>query len=468
MKIAQLSNLDFRNKLILLIFSLLLVTGCSDWAVDPEVRLGLIALIAIVSFIAIFTKPIIGIYVVSIISTTFSPTINIGFANLYFHQWVILIALLASISSGLILENFHTKLKCELNIPMMVFIGSLLLSLTHAPHMVTGIKSFMYIGVLIASYYLVLLCVNRIEHMKVFIALLIIATSVVCLISLKYHTSGRLGSLVLRNPNSFANFLALVIPFSIGLFFYGRLEKGKKIILVFFLSLMFINLVLTFSRSAWIGVFAGILSLFIFKPRLPLVLLVCGIISAVFFFSPIKKRTFKDISDPGVQYRVIKAKIAYDKFKTHPILGDGLGSFHYGAQFSNIWAYRAHSTLENNYLLMLAEGGIVEFLAFLYLIIAFGKKAVTLLKKVKDPFLYSILLGSIMGIISTLAAGMFEDTLFFPKNNWLIGMFMGMVIVVGRMYEESVATENDFEVKGEVEERPLQMEIARNHGKDLG
>ena len=104
----------------------------------------------------------------------------------------------------------------------------------------------------------------------------------------------------------------------------------------------------------------------------------------------------------------------------------------------------------------------------LYLIIAFGKKAVTLLKKVKDPFLYSILLGSIMGIISTLAAGMFEDTLFFPKNNWLIGMFMGMVIVVGRMYEESLVTENALEVKAGEEERPLQMEIARNHGKDLG
>ncbi|NIO19751.1 MAG: hypothetical protein GTN76_03170 [Candidatus Aenigmarchaeota archaeon] len=102
---------------------------------------------------------------------------------------------------------------------------------------------------------------------------------------------------------------------------------------------------------------------------------------------------------------------------------------------------------------MLAEGGIIEFLAFLYLIGAFGKKAIALLKKVKDPFLYSVLLGSVMSIISTLAAGMFEDTLFFPKNNWLIGMFMGIVIVVERIHEESLTTADDSPRWVEAEEK---------------
>jgi len=454
MKTPQLSGLDLLKKTIPLIGSLFLISGCEQWGVDPDVRIVLILLIAIVSFITIFSRPILGVYAVSVISIAFSPTIAIGFVNLYFHQWVILIALLASVSSGLILGDIHTKIKSGINVPMMVFVGSLLLSISHAPNMVTGIKSFLYISVLISSYYLVLLCVNKEKHINVFIALLVITTSIVCLISLKYHGSGRLGSLVLRNPNSFGNFLALVIPFSISFLLYGRPERGKKLILVFSIILMSINLVLTFSRSAWIGVFVGILSLFILKPKMSIALLLCGIISAVFLISPIHKRIVKDISDPGAQYRVIKAKIAYDKFKEHPILGNGLGSFHYEAQFSNIWAYRAHSTLENNYLLMLAEGGIIEFLAFLYLIIVFGKKAVSLLKRIREPFLYSILLGSVVSIISTLAAGMFENTLFFPKNNWLIGMFMGIVIVVERIYEESLTTANTVGVEAEGKEQP--------------
>jgi len=323
--------------------------------------------------------------------------------------------------------------------------------MAHAPNMLIGIKSFLYIGVLIASYYLVLLCMGGEKHIKIFAALLVISTSIVCLISFKYHSSGRLGSLVLRNPNSFGNFLALAIPFYISLFFYGRLEKGKKLILAFSLCLMFVNLVLTFSRSAWVGVFAGIVVLFVLKPKALLSLLICGMIIAVIVISPIQKRIIKDISDPGAQYRIIKAKIAYAKFKKNPIWGEGLGSFHYEAQFSNIWAYRAHSTLENNYLLMLAEGGIIEFLAFIYLIVVFGKKAISLLKRIREPFLHAILLGSVVSVIATLTAGMFEDTLFFPKNNWLIGMFMGIVIVVERIYEESLRTTNNIPEGIEVE-----------------
>jgi len=220
---------------------------------------------------------------------------------------------------------------------------------------------------------------------------------------------------------------------------------------------MFISLGLTFSRSAWVGVFVSILALCILRPKASVFLLVSAVISAVFLLSPIQKRVFKDIDDPGAQYRIIKAKIAYAKFKKHPILGNGLGSFHYEAQFSEIWAYRAHSTLENNYLRMLAEGGIIEFFAFLYLIVTMGKKAIVLLRRVRDPFLQSVLLGSLMSIIATLAAGMFEDTLFFPKNNWLIGMFMGIIIVVERIYEESLTMGDTAEAAAEGNEGPFQM-----------
>jgi O-antigen ligase len=439
MKMKKLFDLDSPLKFILLILPLLLLPGCNRWGIDPEVQLGLIMIIAMVSFIMIFIKPIIGIYAVSVISIAFSPPIRIGFANLYFHQWVILVALLASISSGLILGNFHARIKSEINIPMMVFIGSLLLSLSHAPSMIVGIKSFLYVGVLIASYYLVLSCINDENHIKVFAGILIAITSVICLISLGSGGSGRLGSLVLRNPNSFGNFLALVIPFCVSLLMYGKVQKGKKIFLACSSIVMFVNLALTFSRSAWVGVFAGILCLSFLRPKKTLFFLLCCIIGAVFFISPIQKRMIKDINDPGAQYRIIKAKIAYNRFKEHPILGNGLGSFHYEAQYSTIWAYRAHSTLENNYLLMLAEGGIIEFLAFLYLMAVFMKKALALIKRIQPSFLHAALLGFLMSITSTLVAGMFEDTLFFPRNNWLIGVFMGMVIAIERIHGEQLS-----------------------------
>ena len=443
MKSAKLSSPDFPKKFMLLICFLLLVTGCNQLGVDPEARFALILVVAIVSFIVMFTRPILGVYAVSVVSISFSPSVRAGFANLYFHQWLILIALLASISSGLILRNFHTKIKSEINAPMMVFIGSLLLSLAHAPNMVIGIKSFLHIGVLISSFYLFLLCVNREEHIKFFIVLLIIATSIICLVSFKYHSSGRLGSLVLINPNSFGNFLALVIPFCISLLFYAPFEKKKKLVLAFFLVVMLANLVLTSSRSAWVGVFVGMLSLCILKPKTSIVLILCGIITAVFLYAPVHKRMVRDISDPGAQYRIIKAKIAYNTFKKHPILGDGLGSFQHGAQFSDIWAYYAHSSLENNYLLMLAEGGIVEFAAFLFFAFCFMKITFTVMNKLDNPFIYSVVLGSFSSFISALGAGMFEGTLFNPQFNWLIGMFMACPVIARKLFEKECDHQKD-------------------------
>ena len=457
MKILHLFDWNSQGKLIPVICCLLLFIGCNQSGIDPEVRIGLIVVIALISFVAIFIKPVVGVYIVAIISTIFSPKFNIGFANLYFHQWVILVALLASVSSGLVRGDFHTVIKSNLNIPLMVFIASLLLSLGHAPNMTEGIKSFLFIGVLFASFYLVILSITTVQQIRKFTVLLIIATSLICLLSLALLGSGRLGSLVLRNPNSFGNFLALVIPFSVSLFVFGRFERGKKLLIACSVILMLISLVLTFSRSAWFGVIVSIFCLCVLKPRAPLFLLIFGIISGVFLFAPVKKRVFKDISDPGAQYRIIKAKIALDKFKENPLLGSGLGSFHYEAQFSELWAYRAHSTLENNYLVLLAEGGLIELFAFLYLIIMLGKKVLFLLKRIQDPFLYAILFGCAASIISTMSAGLFEDTLFFPKNNWLIGMSMGIVIIVERIYEESLIAAKTAGVEAEGKEQPFQI-----------
>jgi hypothetical protein len=311
---ARLFNRDFPKKCIPLFASLLLITSCRQWGIEPEVQFGLTVIIAVVSFVIIFTKPILGIYAVSVIAISFSPPIRVGFANLYFHQWIILLALLASVSSGLVLGNIHTKLKLGINLPMMIFIGSLFLSLSHTPNMIVGIKSFLYIAVLIASYYLVLLCISGETHIRIFAALLIVMTAMVCLVSLTFYGSGRLGSIGLLgsfglgNPNVFANFLALVIPFCLALVLHGGLDRGRKLPLVLCLILMLISLGLTFSRSAWVGVFISLASLFVFKPKKILFLILCGIISAVFLFYPLHKRVFEDISDPGAQYRIAKAK----------------------------------------------------------------------------------------------------------------------------------------------------------------
>jgi len=444
MKIAQLSRLHHHKKLILFLGSFFFITSCKQWAVDPEVQLGLILLTAIISFIVLFTRPIIGVYLVLLTSIFFNPKVHIGLSNIYLHQWIILIALIASISSSLILENLFPKIESEINFSLLLFLGTILLSLAHAPYFKEAIKWFFFLGVFFGSYYLFILSVTKKRQLEIFVNMLIFSTFVVCVISLVQGNSGRLGSLVLGNPNAFGNFLGLVIPFSVSFLFYGKMTQRKRLLITIALILMLVALVLTFSRSSWSGVLGGLFLLYMRKPKFSFTMFICFVLAAVLLVSPINKRIFKDINDPGAQYRIVKAKIAVQRFKSRPFLGNGLGSFHHEAQYSNVWAYRAHSSLENIYLLMLVEGGIVGLTAFLLFVFSYIKMSFRQTNKLEGSFILAVTLGSFSSFVSMLSAGFFEGTLYNPQYNWLIGMLMACPVIVKKLYKEEVDDQKDF------------------------
>jgi O-antigen ligase len=444
MGITQFLWFSSHKKYIPMIGLFPFIASCRQWAIDPQVELGLILITAIVSFIVMFIKPIFGIYSVLVIAIYFDPKIHIGFANLYLHQWIILIALMASISSSLLLENLLPKIESEMNFPFILFIGSILLSLSHAPNFKDGLRWFFYVGVFFGSYYLFLLSITEKKQLEIFIDILIFSTFVVCIISLIQKGSGRLGSLVLWNPNAFGNFLALVIPFCSSFVLYGEIPQRKRSLFMLALIPMFICLGLTFSRSAWVGIFTGFFLLSVIRHKFSLAIFFCFFTAIALLVTPIQKRVFEDINDPGAQYRKIKAEIAIEKFKAHPIMGNGLASFHHEAQYSNIWAYHAHSSLENNYLLMLAEGGIIEFAAFLFFMFSFLKMAFKSMRKLNNGYMHCVVLGSIASFISTLGAGMFEGTLYNPQFNWLTGMLMAGTVVVIKLHTEECNRQKDL------------------------
>lgn len=443
MKKSQLFHLGSHKKSLLLLGSLFFITNCKQWGVDPEVQFGLVLLTAIVSFIVIFTRPIIGVYSVLVISIFFDPKIHIGVSNIYLHQWIILIALIASISSSLILENLSQKIESEINFSFLLFLGGILLSLAHAPHPKEGIKWFFYLGVFFGSYYVFILSVSKKRQLEIFVNMLILLTFVICVLSLIQGYSGRLGSIVLWNPNAFGNFLALVIPFCIGFLFYGKFHQRKKVLIAIAIIPMLIALVLTFSRSSWSGVLGGLFLLYLRKPRFYYTMFICFILGAILLISPIKKRMFEDIDDPGAQYRIAKAKIAYQKFKEHPILGNGLGSFCHEAQYSDVWAYRAHSSLENIYLLMLVEGGLVNLVAFFLFVFSYVKMILKQANKLERSFASAVTLGAFSSFVSMLCAGFFEGTFYNPQYNWLFGMLVACPIIVRKLYKEEFDNQKD-------------------------
>ena len=115
-------------------------------------------------------------------------------------------------------------------------------------------------------------------------------------------------------------------------------------------------------------------------------------------------------------------------FKDRPILGHGPGGFQILAPTMEEWAIHAHSAVESMYMRMLAEGGIVQSLVFISLIIYATYLGITSIKILPPGFLHTAVIGSLAAFWAGLGIGVGEDLLLFPMNNWLFGLYLGVII----------------------------------------
>jgi len=198
------------------------------------------------------------------------------------------------------------------------------------------------------------------------------------------------------NPNFYGDFLAVVNPIALALFF--RTKKYHYLILWFLITF---NAYVTYSKGAWIGYAAGItffamigMKYFLHKdPRIKkIVLWTMGVvIVSVMLGVGILSRQRTD----SIKFRVYTWLSCWEMINTKPILGTGIGSF-----YVTYPAYRRpqifsiegkHNTEsdhpENEFLEIWYDEGTVGFGIFLWLISVFvigGMKALKLFSNIDE------------------------------------------------------------------------------------
>ena len=248
-------------------------------------------------------------------------------------------------------------------------------------------------------------------------------------ISIFHHSEGvRVTSLVLANPNSLGNYLALILPLGLAFLIHGKLSHLRKFLLMLSLAALAVSLIFTLSRSSWLGCAVGLLVLGFIKPRLKYFALVIPVLVIVLLIPTVQRRLIEDKSDPGVTYRQTKTRMAFQMFKERPILGHGPGGFQALAPSMEEWAIHAHSTVESMYMRMLAEGGILQSLVFLSLIAYVTYLGISSIKVLPPGFLQTAVVGSLAAFWAGLGIGVGEDLLLFPMNNWLFGLYLGVIV----------------------------------------
>jgi len=246
-------------------------------------------------------------------------------------------------------------------------------------------------------------------------------------------TQGDSGFLGIRasfnHYNGFAGYLVMAFFIAIGWIMYLK-KIWVRLIVALLSFLIIINLLLTYSRGAWISfllvslVFIWVISYKKKKILFGLFLIFFAI--AVINISSVRERFLLIFQSGGDSDRFRVWKLAMSMVKDSPLLGKGLGLFmSFFRDYSpNILIQYAH----NCYLQMLAETGFIGFLPFLWFLIELMRTACKRIQGKND-----FLLMGLFAAVSAFLVHMFFDTHLYSLKSailfWLISAFLAVYLV---------------------------------------
>ncbi|MBS4029685.1 MAG: O-antigen ligase family protein [Ignavibacteriales bacterium] len=223
------------------------------------------------------------------------------------------------------------------------------------------------------------------------------------------------------NTTYFGGYLVMLIPFIAAQLFLESTSGRKKILLCILLAVLLGMLLLTRTRSAWIGLaFGGVTFISLTIPLLKekynskkirnvfFIALASTALLLLYFSETIIQRFSILFTEQSSFIRRIEFyESAWKAFLSSPVFGNGFGSFEvfYPLFRSNeYWMSKSEDIVvhaHNEYLEILSECGILGFVAFCALLFYVGKKT-------KDSISFShssdrfIVVGLVSGIVASL------------------------------------------------------------------
>ncbi len=246
-----------------------------------------------------------------------------------------------------------------------------------------------------------------------------------------------------ENPNVYGEYLILVIPVIIALFWT---EKGwlRKLFLLGMLGITMLAAVLTFSRGCWLGIIleVGILLVIIDKRfiLLGVILLMCA---PLVLPKTIMNRftSIGNLKDSSTSYRVNIWYGTVDMLKDYWPSGVGVGTASFNAVYP-MYSYNAISTQHshNLFLQLLSSYGVIGFACFLIMMYEFFKEITIHQLKKKNIVVAS--LGA--GMLGFLLESMFDYTWYNYRVLLIFWVYLALGMVGTKLERKE---ENDQDTK---------------------
>jgi len=273
----------------------------------------------------------------------------------------------------------------------------------------------------------------------------------------------------LIEPLFFANFL--IFPISIS--FANLLDKifleEKKRKINFLKNINFISFLLgtfsiflSLSRGGIVAFLISVFSVFLFKFKIIFkngfsqILKIFSISSSVLIFliifieiifgesaTKFSNQLFNFVSGTSVDERNLSMDIAKELFFENPITGIGTGNFGISyAEITGISQINGFQTVNNQYLEILTENGVIGFLFFFFFIFFWLQKSFKTLfqnfyrKKEDRDFKKNLELNFLLGIFSGFFGTIFQWNTFSTLWTFWIWFWFGMMIAIIKNFEE--------------------------------
>ncbi|NQU17134.1 MAG: O-antigen ligase family protein [Candidatus Saganbacteria bacterium] len=261
----------------------------------------------------------------------------------------------------------------------------------------------------------------------------------------------------LYNPNNLAIYLAIFLLMLLGLYFKKTYFVNKKLS-QFLLLLIFACIVLTFSRGAVVGLFMGMIYLFVVnkKKKLILVSILVFVLSMLLVSNYVGKgidryrKYARGETDASVTVRLENVNLGLQ------MLADKPHWLFFGAGFEKVtgvaaqdkdsanssktkWVGKSDIPADNHYLALLMGGGIFSLLIFWAILIFLIKETKKLLFIAVDPFLVGVLQSICAIFILFMITGFFGSTWSSFPANFYFWFFVGILISIKMIIKKEQA-----------------------------
>jgi putative inorganic carbon (HCO3(-)) transporter len=232
---------------------------------------------------------------------------------------------------------------------------------------------------------------------------------------------------IIGNPNGLGAFLLLGSLVSLNLALTRGLGRVRRVTMAVVCGAHVAGVAVTFSRGAWLGLVAGLLALIIMAHRRYLAPLAAAGVLAWFVIPRqfVDRLTFAFsstyIAKSLTAGRLYVWKIALGDIAAHPLYGVGLGTF--GGTSAVLFGY-GRLWVDNFYLQLAAEGGLILLALFLWVLLRGAKGLAKGYMTTSDPFLRALAAGVFGGWVAVAVANVTAsvwETLVVGVGFWFLG-----------------------------------------------